>query len=137
MQNENVIKKLRICNKEDGAVFCLLRNVDKEMSLKDLRNFNPKRKITSDYEFIDKDKPINEDVEEDYLIEDFLEGDDPFIYVQKKSANNLNTDAAKLESAPVTNPPQQTKEEIPPKNDNTLFCIPPTPQSTARGGRNG
>lgn len=68
-----------------------LENIDKRINLKQLREFNSKKIISLDYEFLDKGSPIDGDLEERYTLKDFIKDDKPFIYVQKKSVENTNS----------------------------------------------
>ena len=89
---DKVIKLLRICFKDNNQVFNILRKVDKEKNLKELRNLDQKKIINDEYEFVDGDSPIGKDLEETYLIEDLINNNDgkPFIYIKLKSTNNSN-----------------------------------------------
>ena len=89
---EKEIKLLRICLKHNNKVFNALRKVDKEKNLKELRNLDPKKIINNDYEFVDGDNIVGEDLEENYLIDDLINNSDgkPYIYIKLKSINNSN-----------------------------------------------
>lgn len=93
----DTIKLLRITYKENKKVFCIFRNVDKTKNLKELRDLNPNKKIAADYEFVDGESPIEEDLEQEYLVGDFINGQNPFIYIQKKDIKpnaNIKSDSS-------------------------------------------
>ena len=74
---------LRICLKDEGnKVFCILKKVKKDTLLKDIRNMHAKKKITSEFQFIDNDNAVSSDIEEDYSVEDIL--DENRIYIKRK-----------------------------------------------------
>ena len=82
------IKLLRICLKdEDDKVYCILKKVNKDTTLKDIRDMNEKKKIGSD-------------IEEDYSVSDIMD-DNNRIYIKKKPIKNED-------SAPVLDDKNQT-----------------------------
>ena len=80
---ESVIKKLKICSKDEGNILSLLKEVQKSYSLAELRN--KINKINFDYLFCDKEEIINNDLETDYTLEEIIIDDK--IYIKKKNEN--------------------------------------------------
>ena len=82
------VKLLRIVYNDNKKVFNIFRNVDKHISLSLLRELDSKKKISSDYKFLDGGAPIEKDLEDVYVIEDFCKDDKScIIFVEKKSLN--------------------------------------------------
>jgi len=95
---EDIISKLKISTNGNNKIIGILKNIDKNLSLKYLRFIC--QKMTTDYEFMDRDIPIEQEYEKDYLIEDLLF--DNKIYIRKIPENTenkkrvINTDNNKI-----------------------------------------
>ena len=88
--SDEYMKLLRICLKDEkDKVFCIIKNVSKQTTLKDIRDKNEKKKITSDYHFFDAGNEIGSDIEEDYCVSDIL-GENDRIYIKRKMTKNEN-----------------------------------------------
>lgn len=86
---DDVIKRLKICLKDEGTIFVSLKNIPKSELLKNIRLNN--KKITDDFYFCDGEDKIGLDLEEQYDVGEILDSQDK-IYISKASevSNNVN-----------------------------------------------
>ena len=102
MGNKNTIDVVRILEKEQKKIkiFNIIRDVDKTTTLKDLRDLDD-AKISLDYEFLDGEYSISEELEQKFLVKDLIKDDNYFfsIYIQKKNKENSLIEIKKEESS--------------------------------------
>lgn len=79
---DDVIKRLKICLKDEGTIFVSLKNIPKSELLKNIRLNN--KKITDDFYFCDGEDKIGLDLEEQYDVGEILDSQDK-IYISKAS----------------------------------------------------
>ena len=84
---DDIIKNLKIYIKGEGKIIILLKNIVKSENLKNIRNKNDK--ITSEYQFCDREDVIEFDLEPDYEIGDLVDNEGK-IYI--KSTSKLNNE---------------------------------------------
>ena len=86
---DDVIKRLKICLKDEGTIFISLKNIPKSELLKNIRINN--KKITDDFYFCDGEDKIGLDLEEQYDVGEIVDSQDK-IYIKKTAevSNNVN-----------------------------------------------
>ena len=85
--SDDIIKNLKVYIKGEGKINILLKNIVKSENLKNIRNKNDK--ITSEYQFCDREDVIEFDLEPDYEIGDLVDNEGK-IYI--KSTSKLNNE---------------------------------------------
>lgn len=121
---EENIKILRICLKDDNdKILIVFKNIKKDTPLNELREKEVKgKKISQDYVFVDEGRPIDEDMEEQYNVEDVIKGEKPFIYIQKKineKNNNTSVNPQQKEINKIT-PEDNTSNNLNPLGENLV-----------------
>ena len=86
---DDVIKRLKICLKDEGTIFISLKNIPKSELLKNIRINN--KKLTDEFYFCDGEDKIGLDLEEQYDVGEIVDSQDK-IYIKKTAevSNNVN-----------------------------------------------
>ena len=86
---DDVIKRLKICLKDEGTIFISLKSIPKSELLKNIRINN--KKLTDEFYFCDGEDKIGLDLEEQYDVGEIVDSQDK-IYIKKTAevSNNVN-----------------------------------------------
>lgn len=97
-RNNEIIKAVKLCSKKEGKILFLIRNVNKNDSLKSIRDKD--KQITTEYQFYDGNDLIDINIEDKYQLNDLINEEFKIFVdkIQENSKNEENSDSKKNES---------------------------------------
>ena len=98
--NDELIKSLKISNKNDKMVIALLKNISKSENLKFVRDKCPK--ITPNFFFCDGEDLINFNLEKEYTIDDIID-EQGKIYIKSNEYQNSTNKETSYEGCELSN----------------------------------
>ena len=97
-RDNEIIKAVKLCSKKEGKILFLIRTVNKNDSLKSIRDKD--KQITTEYQFYDGNDLIDINIEDKYQLNDLINEEFKIFIdkIQEDSKNEENSDSKKNES---------------------------------------